>query len=444
MFSLFYLKSTFYSFYFLLVTLRFILSIVVLIFHSSLVTLFLSWDGLGITSLFLVIYYLNWSRFNRAIVTVLSNRIGDGLLLWTFLSLSGLNITLSLFLLGISTKRAQLPYSSWLPMAMRAPTPISSLVHSSTLVTAGIYTLISYFNLLFCRSFLFLNCVGLLTLVTSGVLALLEQDGKKVVALRTLNQLGFIVTTIALGLSQIVLFHLLSHAFFKRIIFMQLGYFISILLGSQKLSNHSLLYKGNRFNILLLLLINFTLLGLIISLGFTSKERLLIIALFSFRNKDSLALWLLLIITLRVLYSVRLWGSLLAISSFGIVALIGSSIFNSLLSFLFSIISLSVSSMKFNHVGMNSGGRELLIVLGFLMYFTYFLIDIRVKNRIWFIVPYYKLSQRLIVLLLSIWSGNNLYLRRVNLMFESIFLFRGSLISFLLCVVLGCTLLVLL
>jgi NADH:ubiquinone oxidoreductase subunit 5 (subunit L)/multisubunit Na+/H+ antiporter MnhA subunit len=175
-------------------------------------------------------------------------------------------------------------------MAMRAPTPISSLVHSSTLVTAGIYTLISYFNLLFCRSFLFLNCVGLLTLITSGVLALLEQDGKKVVALRTLNQLGFMVTTIALGLSQIVLFHLLSHAFFKRIMFMQLGYFISILLGSQKLSNHSLLYKGNSFNILLLLLINFTLLGLIISLGFTSKERLLIIALFSFRNKDSLAL----------------------------------------------------------------------------------------------------------------------------------------------------------
>jgi len=153
---------------------------------SSLVTLFIGWDGLGITSYFLVLYYNNWTRSNRALVTVLSNRVGDGLLLWTFLISivkelpPYLTLIQFLFLLGISTKRAQLPFRAWLPLAMRAPTPIRALVHSSTLVTAGIYLRIKYFNLLFCKSLLFLYLIGSLTVLTSGVLALIETDGKSI------------------------------------------------------------------------------------------------------------------------------------------------------------------------------------------------------------------------------------------------------------------------
>jgi NADH:ubiquinone oxidoreductase subunit 5 (subunit L)/multisubunit Na+/H+ antiporter MnhA subunit len=80
---------------------------------------------------------------------------------------------------------------------MRAPTPIRSLVHSSTLVTAGIYLRIKYLNLLCCRCFLFHYLIGSLTVLRSGVLALIERDGKEVVALRTLNQLGFMVVNLA-------------------------------------------------------------------------------------------------------------------------------------------------------------------------------------------------------------------------------------------------------
>jgi NADH-ubiquinone oxidoreductase chain 5 len=194
---------------------------------------------------------------------------------------------------------------------MRAPTPIRALVHSSTLVTAGIYLRIKYFNLLFCKSLLFLYLIGSLTVLTSGVLALIETDGKKVVALRTLNQLGIMVVNLALGNSRFVFLHLLTHAFFKRIIFMQLGYFIHLRSSIQESRNYSLLYKGNSFNILLLLVRILNLCGLIFTRGFTSKERILIIALFSFRSKISIGL-VLIRSSLSSFYSVRLIRILLS------------------------------------------------------------------------------------------------------------------------------------
>lgn len=123
------------------------------------------------------------------------------------------------------TKRAQIPFSAWLPAAMAAPTPVSSLVHSSTLVTAGVYLLFRAYNgLLRGRDALRgLTYVRLVTLVIAGVAALVEIDFKKVVALSTLSQLSIIIFCLSIGLPVIAFFHLVSHAIFKALLFLCVG-----------------------------------------------------------------------------------------------------------------------------------------------------------------------------------------------------------------------------
>lgn len=127
-------------------------------------------------------------------------------------------------MLTATTKRAQIPFSAWLPAAIAAPTPVSALVHSSTLVTAGVYLLIRH------REFLGLNhvgeyliIIGRLTIIMAGGAALLERDLKKIVAFSTLSQLGVIVLSLGLGSFLARFFHLLSHAFFKALLFLGTG-----------------------------------------------------------------------------------------------------------------------------------------------------------------------------------------------------------------------------
>jgi len=156
-FSLDYIKNDLFFNRFHLILLRFIFSIVLLIFTPNLISILWGWDGLGIRSYLLVIYYNNSKSLNAGIVTALTNRLGDSLLIGSIgvLFLSGsLNYNLIaigleesififlIFILGSFTKRAQLPFRAWLPAAIAAPTPVSALVHSSTLVTAGVYILI--------------------------------------------------------------------------------------------------------------------------------------------------------------------------------------------------------------------------------------------------------------------------------------------------------------
>ena len=133
---------------------------------------------------------------------------------------------LSLLLcLGLMTKRAIFPFSPWLPVAMRAPTPISALVHSSTLVTSGLYLLIQFEGLLFSQpslSLLFL-VASLFTRLYAGVRSIFESDLKKLVALSTLSHLGFIGMALASGSPNLAFFHLLVHALFKSLLFMGVG-----------------------------------------------------------------------------------------------------------------------------------------------------------------------------------------------------------------------------
>merc|ERR1712242_140800 len=120
-----------------------------------------------------------------------------------------------LVLLAAITKRAQIPFSAWLPAAMAAPTPVSALVHSSTLVTAGVYLLIRFNYLLMSFDLLkYLILVGVFTIFIAGLGAMRELDIKKVIALSTLRQLGVMIITIGVGFPLIGFFHLVAHAFF--------------------------------------------------------------------------------------------------------------------------------------------------------------------------------------------------------------------------------------
>jgi NADH-ubiquinone oxidoreductase chain 5 len=131
-------------------------------------------------------------------------------------------------ILGALTKRAQYPFSSWLPLAMAAPTPVSALVHSSTLVTAGVYLLIRFFPVIAAHTQVISIMVltRRLTIVLAGLAAFVEIDFKKIIAYSTLSQLGVIIFALGLGSPSLAFFHLLSHAIFKALMFICAGTFI--------------------------------------------------------------------------------------------------------------------------------------------------------------------------------------------------------------------------
>jgi len=183
---------------FIYLVILFVFSMIILIISPNLIRILLGWDGLGLVSYCLVIYYQNVKSYNAGIITALSNRIGDVALLlaiawilnygsWNYvyyieiISKDGVIIIVGgLVVLAAITKRAQIPFSSWLPAAMAAPTPVSALVHSSTLVTAGVYLLIR-FNILLVDSWIGkgLFLIGGVTIMIAGIRANFEFDLKK-------------------------------------------------------------------------------------------------------------------------------------------------------------------------------------------------------------------------------------------------------------------------
>jgi len=225
---------------FIYIVLLFVFSIASLILSPNLIRIMLGWDGLGLVSYCLVIYYQNLKSYNAGILTVLSNRLGDVALLlgigilfdrgtWRFIFLNlkeGLEFLILFAILAAITKRAQIPFSAWLPAAMAAPTPVSALVHSSTLVTAGVYLIIRFSSILSDHISFFLFYISVLTILISGLGANFEFDLKKIIALSTLRQLGLIISILSLGIYKIAFFHLLTHAIFKALLFLCGGYII--------------------------------------------------------------------------------------------------------------------------------------------------------------------------------------------------------------------------
>nr|QUE26647.1 NADH dehydrogenase subunit 5 [Ilythea japonica] len=237
---------------FIMLVLMFVFSMMMLIISPNLISILLGWDGLGLVSYCLVIYYQNIKSYNAGMLTALSNRIGDVALLlaiawmmnygsWNYVFYLEVMVgDFEMMLIGLlvvlaaMTKSAQIPFSSWLPAAMAAPTPVSALVHSSTLVTAGVYLLIR-FNVLLVNTFLgqFLLLISGLTMFMAGLGANYEFDLKKIIALSTLSQLGLMMSILSMGFYKLAFFHLLTHALFKALLFMCAGAIIHNMNNSQ-------------------------------------------------------------------------------------------------------------------------------------------------------------------------------------------------------------------
>jgi NADH-ubiquinone oxidoreductase chain 5 len=178
-----------------------------------------------------------------------------------------------LIILAAMTKRAQMPFSAWLPAAIAAPTPVSSLVHSSTLVTAGVYLLIRFRFLI--RRNNFLLYVGVLTILMAGLSANFECDLKKIIALSTLRQLGLMIMVIGVNLKDLSFFHLMTHAIFKSLLFLCAGVFIHSYGEIQDIRLISGLIRGLPISSFYFIACSIALCGFPFLSGFYSKDLIL-------------------------------------------------------------------------------------------------------------------------------------------------------------------------
>lgn len=288
---------------FIILVLLFVFSIILLIIRPNIIRIFLGWDGLGLVSYCLVIFYQNTKSYNAGILTALSNRIGDVFILlsiawilnygsWNYIFYLNfinndycMNIIGTIIILAAITKRAQIPFSSWLPAAIAAPTPVSALVHSSTLVTAGVYLLIRFNSLLLDLFILkILLLLSGLTIFISGITANYEFDLKKIIALSTLRQLGLIIRILRIGLPDLAFFHLLTHAIFKALLFICAGVIIHIINNIQDIRYIGGIRYYLPYTSLCINISNIALCGIPFLAGFYSKDLILEIVSLSYLN----------------------------------------------------------------------------------------------------------------------------------------------------------------
>nr|YP_010594876.1 NADH dehydrogenase subunit 5 [Anastatus dexingensis]WAJ57474.1 NADH dehydrogenase subunit 5 [Anastatus dexingensis] len=297
----------------------FIISMILMILSPSMISILLGWDGLGLISFCLVIYYQNYYSMNCGMITILINRMGDVMILmsismmfilgsWNFMNYNFIfNLLILLILLISFTKSAQFPFSSWLPMAMAAPTPVSSLVHSSTLVTAGIYLLIRFNYLIYKNDNLlfYLMLTGLLTMMMAGISANFEFDMKKIIAYSTLSQLGLMMMIFSIKFYDLAFFHLIIHAMFKSMMFMCSGIFIHMMLNNQDIRNLGMLFKFLPLSVMMFMVSNFSLCGMPFFSGFFSKDKILEMMI-SLNMNFLIFVFLLFSTMLTLMYSFRL------------------------------------------------------------------------------------------------------------------------------------------
>nr|YP_009708251.1 NADH dehydrogenase subunit 5 [Figulus binodulus]QEV84356.1 NADH dehydrogenase subunit 5 [Figulus binodulus] len=278
---------------FIMLVVMFVLSMLLLIISPNLISILLGWDGLGLVSYCLVIYYQNVKSYNAGMLTALTNRLGDVAFLlciawmvnygsWNYIFYLEamkdsweMGLMAGMMLFAAMTKSAQIPFSSWLPAAMAAPTPVSSLVHSSTLVTAGVYLLIRFNFGMNIGLMTFMLFISSLTMFMAGLGASFEFDLKKIIALSTLSQLGLMMSILSMGGYMLAFYHLLTHALFKALLFMCAGVMIHSLGNSQDIR-----FMGGMVNVMPLTCIifvvcNMSLCGLPFLSGFYSKDLVL-------------------------------------------------------------------------------------------------------------------------------------------------------------------------
>nr|AAV40846.1 NADH dehydrogenase subunit 5 [Vasdavidius concursus] len=314
-YSEFYMKNSKMIFFFFKAMLMFVVSMIVFINSSNMYSMITGWEGLGITSFILISFYNTNKTSSSAMQTMVINRTGDISMIMALIMMMDLNSTSIssisncskliywLIIMGAMTKSAQLPFSSWLTEAMMAPTPVSALVHSSTLVTAGVYLIMQIQQNLTMTMKITSLIVTTATLAMASMNSLTECDLKKIIALSTLSQMSMMMISIFLELAEMAFFHLILHASFKSLIFMCSSTFIMVF-NTQDIRNMSI-QKKLIFSNVSFTISNFSLMGLPFTAGFYSKD--LIIEMLSLKNTSWLfLLTFMLSMTCSFIYSMKM------------------------------------------------------------------------------------------------------------------------------------------
>ncbi len=303
----------------------FVFSMLLLVMGANYVIMFIGWEGVGLCSYLLIGYWFKKTEYNKAAnKAFIMNRIGDLAFLiaifWllrkadsvsfdtiflpeTISKLNGTDITVITLLLfvGATGKSAQIPLYTWLPDAMAGPTPVSALIHAATMVTAGIY-MIARSNALYSLADVTMNIVavvGLATALLAATIALKQNDIKKVLAYSTVSQLGFMFLALGTGAYTAAVFHVMTHAFFKALLFLGSGSVIHAMGGEQDIRNMGGLSKKLKITYFTFLIGCIAIAGIPPFSGFFSKDAILLSA---FARQDTFGM---------ILYGVALFTAML-------------------------------------------------------------------------------------------------------------------------------------
>ncbi|GAC1663966.1 MAG: NADH-quinone oxidoreductase subunit L [Candidatus Acidiferrum sp.] len=289
----------------------FMFFMLILVLAANYVLLFVGWEGVGLASYLLIgFYFLKKSAADAGKKAFIVNRIGDfGFMLGMFLlfrtfgtldfvqlfdkagtwppeamgQLGTFTVACLLLFMGAAGKSAQLPLYVWLPDAMEGPTPVSALIHAATMVTAGVYV-VARSHVLFTHAptaMLVVACVGCATALFAATIGLVQTDIKKVLAYSTVSQLGYMFLACGVGAFSAGIFHLMTHAFFKALLFLAAGSVIHAMGGEQDMQKMGGLSKKIRWTYFTMLTATLAIAGFPPLAGFFSKDAILLSAYIS-------------------------------------------------------------------------------------------------------------------------------------------------------------------
>ncbi|MDA7847946.1 NADH-quinone oxidoreductase subunit L [Sulfurospirillum sp.] len=289
----------------------FVFSMMILVMSDNFVGLFIGWEGVGLCSWGLIgFWYKKQSASWAANEAFIMNRIADlGMLMGLFLiywnigslqydivfaNIVNLDINIvtwiGIFLfIGAMGKSAQFPLHTWLADAMEGPTPVSALIHAATMVTAGVYLIVRAGEIytLIPDVGMFIASLGAFVAVFAASMALVNRDLKRIIAYSTLSQLGYMFVAAGLGAYWIALFHLMTHAFFKSLLFLGAGNVMHAMNDELDIKKMGGLYKAMRPTAILMSIASVALAGIYPLAGFFSKDKILEVAF----NDGSYLLW---------------------------------------------------------------------------------------------------------------------------------------------------------
>nr|YP_010729366.1 NADH dehydrogenase subunit 5 [Ophioleila elegans]WED07071.1 NADH dehydrogenase subunit 5 [Ophioleila elegans] len=326
-FSHYYMSEDYNKQTFMSILILFLFFMLILVLANSLFLLFIGWEGVGILSFILIGWWFTRNDANSAALqAIIYNRIGDsGIILFIALSIIYNNtwslttifflpanettlswMTTGLILAGMG-KSAQFILHPWLPSAMEGPTPVSALLHSSTMVVAGVFLLLRTFPIISQTTLgaLSLSLIGAITALYAGSVALVQFDIKKVIAYSTTSQLGLMVAAIGLGAPNLALFHICTHAFFKALLFLCSGSIIHSLNNDQDLRKMGNISNALPFTSSAIIIGSVALCGAPFMAGFYSKDLILETSQISIANSISVILALAATL-MTALYSMRI------------------------------------------------------------------------------------------------------------------------------------------